>query len=79
VGGVIPSMGSIVPQPFAASGNRSYLDFWAITDDSWYPGYKTPIIALEPCVEQVVRAGHLMGGRIGTHMMLWVPPQDSEV
>jgi hypothetical protein len=35
-------MRCMVPQPFARGGNRSYLEFWVITDDPWYPGYKTP-------------------------------------
>jgi hypothetical protein len=38
-GGVIPSTGYVVSQPFAAGGNQPHLDFWAITDD---PRYKTP-------------------------------------
>jgi hypothetical protein len=33
----------------------------------------------EPSVEQVAGAIHSLGGRIGTHMILWVPPWDSEV
>jgi hypothetical protein len=41
-GGVIPSMGCVVSQPFSAGENRSYLNFWAITGDPRYPGYKTP-------------------------------------
>jgi hypothetical protein len=77
--GAIPSMGCVVPQPFAAGGNRSYLDFSVVTGDRRYLGYKTPIVAPEPSVEQVAGAGHSMGGIIGTHMMLWVPLRESEV
>jgi hypothetical protein len=78
-GGAIPSTGCVVPQPFAAVGNWLYLDFWAVTNDPRYPGHKTTTVAPEPSVEQVARAGHSMGGRIGTHMMLRLPPRDSEV
>jgi hypothetical protein len=46
----------MVPQPLAASGNRSYLDFWVVTSDPWYPGYKTLKVALEPSVEWVAGA-----------------------
>jgi hypothetical protein len=38
-GGAISGMGCMVPQPFAAGGNRSYLEFWAITGGLRYPGY----------------------------------------
>jgi hypothetical protein len=75
-GGTIPSIGCMVPQPFVAGGNWPYLDFWAITGDPWY---KTPTVALEPSVEWVARAGHSLGGRIGTYMMLQVSSRDSEV
>jgi hypothetical protein len=44
-----------------------------------YAGYKTPIVAPEPSIEWVAGAIHLMEGRIGTHMILRVPPRDSEV
>jgi hypothetical protein len=53
-----------------------YLDFWAKTGDPRYPGHKTLIVALEPSIERVARDVHLTGGRIGTQMLLWVPPQD---
>jgi hypothetical protein len=69
----------MVPQSFATSGDWPYLDFWAITGDPRYPGYKTPTVALEPSVERVVEVIHLMGGRIGTHMILRVPQRNSEV
>jgi hypothetical protein len=39
--GPFPSMGCKVPQPFVAGGNRSYLEFWAVTDIPQYPGYIT--------------------------------------
>jgi hypothetical protein len=70
-------MGCMAPQPFATGGNRSYLELWAVTGVPWYPGYNTPIVAHELSVELVVRAGHLMVGRIGTHMILWALPWDS--
>jgi hypothetical protein len=35
-------MGCVVPHPFATSGNRPYLDYWAITGDPQHLGYKTP-------------------------------------
>jgi hypothetical protein len=35
-------MGCMVSQPFAVGGNKSYPEFWPITGDPWYPGYKTP-------------------------------------
>jgi hypothetical protein len=31
---------------FAIVENRSYPDFWAITGDPWYLGYKTLIITI---------------------------------
>jgi hypothetical protein len=52
---------------------------WAITSGSQYLGYKTPTVAIEPSVEHVAEVVHLMGGRIGTHMSLQVPPWDSMV
>jgi hypothetical protein len=54
-------------------------NFWVITDNLRYPGYKTLTVAPKPSVERVAGAGHLIGGRIGTHMKLRVPPWDSEV
>jgi hypothetical protein len=50
--------------------------FWAITGGPWYMGYRTLIVAPEPSVDRVVGASLSMGGRIGTHMLLWVPPRD---
>jgi hypothetical protein len=32
----------MVPQPFDVRGNRSYLEFWVVTGDLRYAGYKTP-------------------------------------
>jgi hypothetical protein len=69
----------MVPQLFVAGRNRSYPNFWVITSDPRYLGYKTLIVAPEPSVERVVRAIHSMGGRIDTHMLLRVPPQYSVV
>jgi hypothetical protein len=72
-------MGCMVPQPFAAGGNRLYLDFWAITSDPRYLGYKTLTVAPEPSVKWVAGAIHSMGDRIGTYMILWIQSRDSEV
>jgi hypothetical protein len=66
----------VVLLSFVIGRNQSYLDLWAITDDPWY---KTPTVALEPTVERAVRAVHSTGGRIGTHLLLWVPSQVLEV
>jgi hypothetical protein len=77
--GAISGMECMVPQSLAASGNRPYLDLLAVTSDTLYPGYKTPIVAPKPSVKRVVRVVHSMRDRIGTHMILWVPSQDSEV
>jgi hypothetical protein len=38
-GGAISSMGCVVPQPFAAGGNQSYLELWTIIGGPCYPGY----------------------------------------
>jgi hypothetical protein len=38
----VSSIGCMVPQPFVTSGNRSYLDFWVVTGNPRYLGYKTP-------------------------------------
>jgi hypothetical protein len=74
-----PSMGYLVPQPFAARGNQLYLEFWAITGGPWYPVYITSIVAPEPSVEWVARADHSTVARTGTHMVLWALPWDSVV
>jgi hypothetical protein len=55
-------MGYLVPQSFAAGGNRLYLDFRAVTDDLRYLGYKTPTVAPEPFLKRVDEAIHSMGG-----------------
>jgi hypothetical protein len=39
IGGAISDTWCMIPQPFAAGGNRSYPDFWVITADPRYPGY----------------------------------------
>jgi hypothetical protein len=31
----------MIPQPFAAGGNQSYPEFWAVTGGLWYPRYFT--------------------------------------
>jgi hypothetical protein len=67
------------PNHFAARGNRSYPDYWEVTGDLRYPGYKTPTVAPEPFVERVAGAGRSKGCRIGTHMILQGVPRDSEV
>jgi hypothetical protein len=65
----------MVLQLFATRGNQLYLEFWAVTGDLQYPGYKTPTIAPEPSVERVVENVLLPGGRIGTHMLLQALPR----
>jgi hypothetical protein len=72
-------MRCMVPQPSTAAWNRSYPDFWVVTSNPQYPGYKTSIVAPEPSVKWVARAVHSIGGRIGTHMLLCVPSWDSVV
>jgi hypothetical protein len=69
-------MRCMVPQSFAIGGNRSYPEFWIITDDLQYPGYETPVVTTEPSVEWVVGADLSTVGRIGTHMLLWEPLWD---
>jgi hypothetical protein len=70
--------GCFVSQTFATRGKRSYPDWWVITSDPRYLGYKIPIVASEPFIERVARVVHSMGGRIGTLMLLRVPLQDSD-
>jgi hypothetical protein len=41
--GSFPGTGCVVPQSFTVRGNRSYLEFWAITGSPRYPGYITLI------------------------------------
>jgi hypothetical protein len=41
-------MGCMVPQLFAALGNRWYPEFWAVTGGPWFPGYITPTVAPSP-------------------------------
>jgi hypothetical protein len=38
-GGAVSDTGCMVSQPFAAGGNRLYLEFWVITGGLWYSGY----------------------------------------
>jgi hypothetical protein len=59
----------VLPQPFATRENRSYPEFWAITDNPRYPGYFTSTILLFPIrglIKSVVRSifnGIVRGGR----------------
>jgi hypothetical protein len=69
-------MECMVPQLFAAGGNRSYLEFWAVINGLWYLGYITPTVAPKPSVEWVVIDGHSTVGRAGTHMVLWALLRD---
>jgi hypothetical protein len=39
--GTLSGTGCFVPQLCATGGNRSYLDFSALTGGPWHPGYKT--------------------------------------
>jgi hypothetical protein len=39
----------MVPESFAARGKQSYLEFWAITNGLWYPGYITPTHIIKSC------------------------------
>jgi hypothetical protein len=78
-GGVVSSMGCMVPQPFVDVGNYLYPDLWVIISGPRYPGYKTLTVAPEPSVERAAKTILSTGGRIGTHMLLWVPSWDSVV
>jgi hypothetical protein len=40
-GGVVSSTECVVPQRFVTGGNRPYLDYWTVTGDLQYPGYKS--------------------------------------
>jgi hypothetical protein len=72
----LSGMGCLVPQQCVTRGNWSYLDFWVVTGDLRYPGYKTSTVATEPSIERVVGAVYLTRDRIGTHMLLQVLPWD---
>jgi hypothetical protein len=37
--GQFPDMRCMILQPFAAEGNRSYLEFWTLTGSPWFSGY----------------------------------------
>jgi hypothetical protein len=56
--------------------SRAELRGRAVTGVLRYHGYKTPIVAREPFIEWVVGVVRSLVGRIGTHMLLWVPSQD---
>jgi hypothetical protein len=72
-------MGCMVSQPSTTGGIRLHPDFWAVTGDPWYPGYKTLIVAPLPSVERVARVVRSMGGRIGNHKLLLELSHDSVV
>jgi hypothetical protein len=55
------------------SMSRAGLQGWAVTYVPQYPMYKNLIVAPEPFIERVTGAVRSMGGRIGMHMLLWVP------
>jgi hypothetical protein len=67
-------MACMIPMPFVAGGNQSYLEFWTITGDLWYIGYLTLTVGPKPSNEQVAGAGHSPVGKIGTHMLLQALP-----
>jgi hypothetical protein len=46
---------------------------------AWLPGAPCFRLVVPPSVERVAGAIHSMVGRIGTHMLLRVPPRDSVV
>jgi hypothetical protein len=66
-----PGTGCMVPQ--------SYLEFWTVIGDLWYPGYFTLTVAPEPSVEQVAGAGQSTVGEIGSNMVMWSLLQNSAV
>jgi hypothetical protein len=59
----------MVPQSLATGANRSCPEFWAVTDDPQYTGYKTSTVAPKPTIEQSVENVISMGGKIGSHML----------
>jgi hypothetical protein len=63
-------------QLFAAGGNQSYPDSWAITDGPRYSGYNILTLSPEPSIKRVAGAVHSTRGRIGTHALLWLLPRD---
>jgi hypothetical protein len=72
--------GLVAPQLFAAGGSPVVSRFfWVITGGPWYPGYRAPTVSRGASVVWVAGAIHSMGGRIGTHMLLRVPPRNSVV
>jgi hypothetical protein len=49
---------------------------------NWQPvvtGVQDPGSNPEPSIERVARVVHSTGGRIGTQILLWVPPHDSMI
>jgi hypothetical protein len=64
----------MVLQPFAAGGNRSYSEFWAVISGPRYPGYFTLIVAPEPFVMWAVENVLSTGGGIGAHILLQTLP-----
>jgi hypothetical protein len=73
--GPFPGIGCMASEPFAARGNRLYLDIWVVTSGTGYLGYITPTVAPEPSVERVASVDHSMVGETGTHMVLWALPR----
>jgi hypothetical protein len=65
--------GAWFPNLLPLGGTCHVYIFWVVTSDPRYTGYKNLIVAPEPSVERVVGAVHLTGGKIGTHISLWVP------
>jgi hypothetical protein len=56
----------MVPQPFAARGDWSYPEFWAVTGGPRYPRYKTLTVLLKG----VVPVGELDRGG-GSIFVVW--------
>jgi hypothetical protein len=73
--GPYPVRGIWFPRNFLLEGTESYPDLLSHNQRPAVPGVQD----LKPSVERVVGAVHSTGGRIGIHMSLWVPPQDSVV
>jgi hypothetical protein len=66
----------MVPQPYAAVGNRSYLGVLGRNRQPTVPGVIYPDSSPEPSVERVARAAHSTVGRIGSHMVLQTLSRD---
>jgi hypothetical protein len=57
-------------------GTGLYLDLFCHNRQPVIPGVYDLNSSPEPSVEWVAGAVHSMGGRIGPHMSLWLPPRD---